>query len=282
LDRIDIFRIFASSNNKTENTMKNIEKYCPVCGHKFVQGESEYNNETANTDYVCTECGWEGTHDQVLDTDKIIEDLVDEIDNEGIEITTEDATNVIKEIRCGESYENAIKSIVNGILDCLGNEDDIDLSDKLQTYNGSYNKRTLKKDGLCIVTWPDSQSLCEMENFWEHAWLINDDYGLRRFGSCAYVVEEDWYTENDIIPNDLVDTIRRAIDRIGCNGLINVENDGIELCDGEDPEGNPEGEWHYVTEILPCGLKMDNGDFYEYSDLSESELEKVLDYVNGI
>lgn len=180
--------------------MENIKKYCPKCGHKFIQGESEYNNETANTDYICTECGWEGTHDQVLDTGKIIEDLVEEIDNEGIEITTEDAANVIKEIRCGESYENAIKSIVKGILDCLDmdcldNEDDIDLSDKLQTYGGSYNKRTLKKDGLCIVTFPESQSLCEMENFWEHAWLINDDC-LGRFGSCAYVVEEDWYKGN--------------------------------------------------------------------------------------
>ncbi len=169
------------------------KKFCPNCGHEFVQGESNYNYDTANTDYHCPNCEWEGTHEQVLDEDKIISDLVDEIDNEGIEVTTEDAVNVIKELESNGSYEDAVSSVAEGIIDCLGEEEDIDLSDKLETYNGSYNKRTLKKEGLCIVCWPESQSLCEMDKFWEHAWLINDTYGLNRFGSCAYVVEENWY-----------------------------------------------------------------------------------------
>ena len=85
-----------------------------------------------------------------------------------------------------------------------------------------------------------------------------------------------------IEPCDQVDEIRKAIVRIGNNGVIDVFDDSIEICDGEDPDGNPEGEWHHVTEIWWSGLKMDNGDLYEYSDLSESELEKVLDYINGI
>lgn len=172
------------------------KKFCPHCGHQFVQGESNYNYDTANTDYHCPNCDWEGTHEQVLDEDKIISDLVDEIDNEGIEVTTEDAANVIKELEYHDSYEEAVKSVADGIIDCLGEEEDIDLSDKLQNYCGSYNKRNLKKEGLCIVCWPESQSLCEMDNFWEHAWLINDTYGLNRFGSCAYVVEEDWYCQS--------------------------------------------------------------------------------------
>ena len=67
------------------------------------------------------------------------------------------------------------------------------MSDRLEAYIGSYNKRTLKKDGLCIVTWPDSQCIFDMPKFWEHAWLINDDYGLNRFGSAAYVVEKNWF-----------------------------------------------------------------------------------------
>ena len=50
--------------------------YCPECGHEFVQGESNYNYETANTDYVCPECGWEGTNNEVIDGDEM---EVDEI-----------------------------------------------------------------------------------------------------------------------------------------------------------------------------------------------------------
>ena len=169
------------------------KNFCPNCGHGFVQGESNYNYDTANTDYHCQNCEWEGTQEQVLDEDKIISDLVDEIDNEGIEVTTEDAANVIKELERNGSYEDAVRSVAEGIIDCLGEEEDIDLSDKLETYNGSYDKRNLKKEGLCIVCWPESQSLCEMDNFWEHAWLINDTYGLNRFGPCAYVVEKNWY-----------------------------------------------------------------------------------------
>lgn len=89
---------------------------------------------------------------------------------------------------------------IAGVIDQIEVDDDFDdyedLSDKLLHYNGSYNKRTLKRNGLCIVCWPESQYLCEMDKFWEHAWLINDTYGLNRFGSCAYVVEEAWYNNN--------------------------------------------------------------------------------------
>lgn len=40
-------------------------EYCPQCGHEFEQGESNYNYETANTDYECPHCGWMGTHAEV-------------------------------------------------------------------------------------------------------------------------------------------------------------------------------------------------------------------------
>lgn len=33
---------------------------CPKCGHVFKQGEYNYNYDTANTDFVCPECDWEG------------------------------------------------------------------------------------------------------------------------------------------------------------------------------------------------------------------------------
>lgn len=94
------------------------KNYCPVCGHAFVQGEGDYNYETSLIDYICSNCGWEGT--DVLDIDTIIADISDEIDNEGIEVTEEDAMNVLEELEFYDTYEEAVKSVAKGILDCLG------------------------------------------------------------------------------------------------------------------------------------------------------------------
>ena len=112
--------------------------YCPECGHEFVQGESNYNYDTAKLDFECPECGWCGTDEEVDD------------EPEG----------------------------------------------ELEIWDGGYNQRELKKEGLMIVTWPDSQYLTETRGHRNHSWLINDTRGLNRFGSCAYVVEMDWYNEN--------------------------------------------------------------------------------------
>lgn len=117
----------------------NEEKYCPSCGHLFEQGEYEYNYDTANTDYECVECGWVGTHKEVLD------------------------------------------------------------EPTLQIWDGCYDQRKLKKDGYAIMTWPDSQELMDMQGFSENTWLINDERGLNRFGSSAYVYDIDWYNENQKI-----------------------------------------------------------------------------------
>ena len=45
-------------------------EYCPECGHKFGQGESNYNYETGSSDYECPECGWTGTDAQVERNDE--------------------------------------------------------------------------------------------------------------------------------------------------------------------------------------------------------------------
>lgn len=167
------------------------KKYCPKCGHEFVQGESDYNYETGDTVYTCPECDWEGT--SALDRDRIKDDLAEELGEE-LEVEEKDIDHVLETIQFCESYEEAVRTAAEEIKkEEREDDDDDDLSDKLEIYNGSYNKRNLKKEGLCIITWPESQELCEMPRFWEHAWLINDTYGMNRFGSCAYVVEEDWY-----------------------------------------------------------------------------------------
>lgn len=54
---------------------------------------------------------------------------------------------------------------------------------------------------MTIVTWPESQDLFECANYKEHSKLINGDIGLKIYGSCAYLVEKEWW-EGDIDPID--------------------------------------------------------------------------------
>jgi DNA-directed RNA polymerase subunit RPC12/RpoP len=53
--------------------------YCPECGHEFVQGEWNYNYDTANLDFECPECGWYGTH---MDLDNHNDDETDDWDDD--------------------------------------------------------------------------------------------------------------------------------------------------------------------------------------------------------
>ena len=43
-----------------------------------------------------------------------------------------------------------------------------------------------------VITWPWVQDLFEVEGFYEHSYLVNDDQGIEDFGSSAYFVEEEW------------------------------------------------------------------------------------------
>lgn len=45
--------------------MAKIIYICPECGHKFVQGEWNYNEDTAMLDFECPECGWYGDETSV-------------------------------------------------------------------------------------------------------------------------------------------------------------------------------------------------------------------------
>lgn len=44
-----------------------------------------------------------------------------------------------------------------------------------------------------VVTYPESQSLQDIEGFDDNAYLITDEKGLEDFGSCSYFVKKDWY-----------------------------------------------------------------------------------------
>lgn len=43
-----------------------------------------------------------------------------------------------------------------------------------------------------IVEWPYTQAYMELDDFYEHACLINDEKWLDQYGSSSYFVEEDW------------------------------------------------------------------------------------------
>lgn len=46
--------------------MKNTYIYiCPKCGHKFEQGEYDYNYDFGNLEFECPECDWKGTEGMV-------------------------------------------------------------------------------------------------------------------------------------------------------------------------------------------------------------------------
>ena len=43
-----------------------------------------------------------------------------------------------------------------------------------------------------VVEWPQSQELMDNKGFKENAFLINDEEGMKRFGSSAYFVNKEW------------------------------------------------------------------------------------------
>ena len=54
-----------------------------------------------------------------------------------------------------------------------------------------------------IVVWPESQELMVRKGFTEHCKLINDEEGLARFGSAAYLVDKEWlYSTQEYVGED--------------------------------------------------------------------------------
>jgi len=52
----------------------------------------------------------------------------------------------------------------------------------------------IMKERYIIVIWPEVQDLMDYAGFRENSYLINDDKGLDDFGSSAYFVNEEWYS----------------------------------------------------------------------------------------
>jgi hypothetical protein len=95
--------------------------FCPDCGHAFKEGEWEYNYNTGKLYFVCPDCDFSGT--EVINNSKVENDLdcmLDLYDLEGIEITDEDVNNVFVQMEVyGDTYDEALRSVLEGIRDCL-------------------------------------------------------------------------------------------------------------------------------------------------------------------
>ena len=63
-----------------------------------------------------------------------------------------------------------------------------------------------------VVTWPDSQALMDREGFRENSYLVNDDKGMKDFGSSAYFVDEDWLNGLSETPTDAEKVCRKVKD----------------------------------------------------------------------
>lgn len=78
---------------------------------------------------------------------------------------------------------------------------------------------------------------------------------------------------------ELIQTIQGLLANF--NGYVEIpeeDQEDLQICDG----GDNEGECHCVVSMDPEGCNMDDGDFYEFEDLSESDLQNLIDYLETL
>lgn len=69
-----ILRDMINGLRESGEALPDVTYYCPECGHEFVQGEYDYNYDTAFLDFDCPECGWSG-NENMVDTDEDVDEL---------------------------------------------------------------------------------------------------------------------------------------------------------------------------------------------------------------
>ena len=67
------------------------------------------------------------------------------------------------------------------------------MTEELRIWTNGYSNEELV--GYEIVCWPECQMLMEIDGFREHSFLINDLYGISKYGSSAYVVEQEFLNQ---------------------------------------------------------------------------------------
>lgn len=58
-----------------------------------------------------------------------------------------------------------------------------------------------------------------------------------------------------------------------------TETENLQLYDGIGEDGEDDGELHGVVAITLEGVEMDNGETWSYSDLTETDFENILDFL---
>lgn len=54
-----------------------------------------------------------------------------------------------------------------------------------------------------VIQWPDVQYLMDIPGFRDNSYLVNDDKGLKDFGSSAYFVSVDWLKDVEIYGEEI-------------------------------------------------------------------------------
>ncbi len=76
-----------------------------------------------------------------------------------------------------------------------------------KTYEGYLSSEDIKATGKSspcerdtyeVVTWPDVQLLMDLDGFYENSYLVNDDAGMKDFGSSAYFVNTKWLKHHEL------------------------------------------------------------------------------------
>lgn len=80
---------------------------CPECGHKFEQGEWNYNYDFANLEFECPDCGWTGTDSTVkTDDDAMKSDILwNIIQNAG---DVDNLVSLQQEYESNEEYDDRL------------------------------------------------------------------------------------------------------------------------------------------------------------------------------
>lgn len=67
-----------------------------------------------------------------------------------------------------------------------------------------------------------------------------------------------------------------------CVNLSEEETESLQLYDGVNEDGEDDGELHGVVAITENYIEMDNGEKWNYYDLSELDFEKVIEFLEEI
>jgi len=136
------------------------------------------------------------------------------------------------------------------------------------------------------VRWPDSQDLMELEGFRENSYLINDEKGIKDFGSSAYFVDADWLAKVDRYK--VPDEVWKAVERTcyGAYGELDLRDEKkftepVELTDGRKAIGfyvddGEEGE-PIIEVIIDDGEDVDYDCIYALDTKDAGEIADLID-----